>query len=80
MHSFTINEVIGEITHGPTRSSDGLPSYVEWNGEVYDTPRLETLQSWTWASVVETLDGSSIEPDGWTYDGCPSWLLALNIV
>ena len=67
------------ITNGPTRE-DGLPEWVEWQGEAYDTPSFEELEYWVFDSVCEALDGTRIEPDGWTYDGCPSWLLALGLV
>ena len=79
MHSFTINDSIGKITHGPERG-DGLPAFVEWRGEVYDTPDFEDFEHCTFDSVCETLEGCTIEPDGWTFNGCPSWLLAVNLI
>ena len=79
MYTFTVNDFVGEITHGPDRG-DGLPQYVEWQGEIFDTPEYECFADWTIDSVCEALDGSRIEPDGWTYDGCPSWLLAVNLI
>jgi hypothetical protein len=68
-----------ELTQGPI-NDDGLPAWIEWRGARYATPNFETLQVWVFDSVCEALDGSTIEPDGTTFDGCPSWLLALGLV
>ena len=78
-YTFTINETIGQITHGPSRG-DGLPQWVEWRGEIFDTPDYECFAEWTFDRGCETLEGCTIEPDGWDYEGCPSWLLAVNLV
>ena len=79
MHTFTINGSIGPIIQRGWRE-DGLPETIEWRGQVFDVPDLDTLEGWVFDSVVETLEGDMIEPDGWNVDGCPSWLLALNLV
>ena len=68
-----------ELTQGPI-NDDGLPAWIGWRGTRYDTPSFETLRAWVFDSVCEALDGSTIEPDGTTFDGCPSWLLALGLV
>ena len=70
---------MNDVTHGPARA-DGLPSYVKWRGETFDTPSFAALEYWVFDSVCEALDGSTIEPDGCTHDGCPSWLLALGLI
>jgi len=80
MYTFKINDDIGEITQGPPRESDGLPQWVEWRGELFDTPEYECFEFWTFDSVCETLEGGTIEPDGWDYNGCPSWLLAIGLI
>jgi len=77
--SFTLPEPIGLVIHGPERM-DGLPDYVEWRGEMYDTPDFEAVEAWVYDSVCETLDGGTVEPDGHDPNGCPSWLLALALV
>jgi hypothetical protein len=69
-----------DLTSGPKRENDGLPVWIEWNGEQFDTPSFEEIESWVYDSVCEALDGSRIEPDGWTHEGCPSWLLALGLI
>ena len=79
-YEFTINPAIGTLIHGPGRRVDGIPETVEWQGKTFDTPPLETLNHWMWDSVCETLEGGTIEPDGWDHEGCPSWLLALNLI
>ena len=79
MYSFTLNKHVGTITlHG--ERSDGLPETVEWRGQLFDVPDLDTLEMWSWDSVVETLEGGRIEPDGFDCNGCPSWLLALGLI
>tara|TARA_R110002020_G_scaffold3690_2_gene16351 strand:+ start:1984 stop:2220 length:237 start_codon:yes stop_codon:yes gene_type:complete len=68
------------VTHGPPRDIDGLPQWVEWNGETFETPVFEEIQRLCFDSVSESLEGESIEPDGVTFNGCPSWPLALHII
>ena len=79
-YAMVINNAVGEVILGEARESDGLPETVEWRGEVFDTPPLECLEGWVWDSVCEALDGSTVEPDGWSPEGCPSWLLALGSI
>jgi len=79
MNTFTINEAIGAITLHGCRE-DGFPETAEWRGQLYDVPDLDTLEGWVFDSVVETLDGGMIEPDGFDCEGCPSWLLVLGLV
>ena len=43
-------------------------------------PSLKQLEYWTWDSVCESVFGTDVEPDGWSYDGSPSWLLALGMI
>ena len=43
-------------------------------------PGMKQLDRWSWDSVVESVFGTNIEPDGWSYDGSPSWLLALGLI
>src|SRR4029077_2690303 len=38
------------------------------------------LQKWVWDSVCKSVFGTDVEPDGWSYDGIPSWLLALGVI
>ena len=40
----------------------------------------EIVRAEAFDSVCEALDGSSIEPDGVTYDGYPSWVMYWGIV
>ena len=67
-----------KIEHGPIRE-DGLPEYVVWENEKFETPDLEQIRYWVYDSVCETLEGDRIEPDGY-YNGCPSWLIALGLI
>ena len=47
---------------------------------MFDVPELEELEGWVFDSVCETLEGCMIEPDGFDFEGCPSWLLVLEMV
>jgi hypothetical protein len=57
-------------------------------GEVYTAPiwgcddddAHEIVRDMVFDSVCEALDGSSIEPDGVTYDGVPSWMLYWGVI
>jgi hypothetical protein len=68
-----------EVKAGPDRD-DGLPAWVEWNGERFDTPEFDEVARLCHDAVSESLDGENIEPDGVTFSGCPSWPLALGII
>jgi hypothetical protein len=68
-----------EVGRGPARE-DGLPAWVSWGGERFDTPELEELEAWTVDSVCESLLGDEVEHDGCDAEGSPSWLLALGLV
>jgi hypothetical protein len=41
-------------------------------------PSMRKLESWSSDSVCKSVFGADVEPDGWSYDGSPSWLLALG--
>jgi hypothetical protein len=63
-----------------TKRDDGFPATVTWNGKDYETPEFEEIERWVYDSVVEALDGCSIEPDGHCEHNSPSWLLALGLL
>lgn len=43
-------------------------------------PSQKKLEWWSFDSVCKSVFGTDVEPDGWSYDGSPSWLLALNLI
>jgi hypothetical protein len=43
-------------------------------------PSQKKLEWWSFDSVAKSVFGTDVEPDGWSYDGSPSWLLALNLI
>jgi hypothetical protein len=69
-----------------------LPSYVSLNTEDgrrvvirlkssgIKIPSLAKLKHWSFDSVAKSVFGTDVEPDGWSYDGSPSWLLALGLI
>jgi hypothetical protein len=71
---------MSNIKRGPNREDDGLPEYVEWSHERYETPPYEQVEEWVSDSVCESLTGDMVEPDGHGPDGAPSWLIALGLI
>jgi hypothetical protein len=69
-----------------------LPSFVSLNTEDgrrvvvpvkrsgLKLPSQRKLEWWSFDSVAKSVFGTDVEPDGWSYDGSPSWLLALNLI
>lgn len=43
-------------------------------------PSMRKLEHWSFDSVAKSVFGTNVEPDGWSYDGSPSWLLALGLI
>ena len=43
-------------------------------------PGQKKLEWWAFDSVCKSVFGTDVEPDGWSYDGSPSWLLALGLI
>jgi hypothetical protein len=43
-------------------------------------PGVKTLERYAWDSVVESVFGNNVEPDGWDHEGSPSWLLVFGII
>jgi hypothetical protein len=51
-----------------------------WARTITDLPTEAEISSWVIDAVVEATDGEEVEPDGYSPDGAPSWLLALGLV
>ncbi|MBX3671304.1 MAG: hypothetical protein KF778_23150 [Rhodocyclaceae bacterium] len=51
-----------------------------WQTSVTDLPDDATLNRWLVDGVCETPDGDEIEPDGTSWKGVPSWLVALKLM
>jgi len=54
---------------------DGLPPYILWKGEIYDTPELEELRDMVFDGVAYTPDEDRVEPDH-----VDSWLFILGFI
>lgn len=46
----------------------------------FKAPSMRTLEKWTMDSVCKSVTGGRCEPDGYSSDGAPSWLLALGMI
>lgn len=51
-----------------------------WALAITDLPSEAEIAAWVTDSVVEATDGEEVEPDGYSPDGAPSWLLALGMI
>jgi hypothetical protein len=52
-----------------------------WQGEPVPMPTYRQVRAWIMdAHQCEALDGSTVEPDGYSPDGAPSYLLALGLI
>jgi hypothetical protein len=51
---------------------------VTWKGERFLAPPMDELERMMFDGVCESLDGYQVEPDGYSPDGYPSWLIALG--
>jgi len=43
-------------------------------------PQLDELEEMVGHSVITTVTGHNVEPDGWADDGSPSWFLILGLI
>ena len=63
------------------RASDGRSIVThDFKGAGLRVPGMKQLEHWSWDSIAESVFGTEVEPDGWSYDGSPSWLLALGLI
>ena len=46
----------------------------------FEKPSLAKLEHYSCDGVAKSVFGSPVEPDGWSHDGSPSWLLALGLI
>lgn len=46
---------------------------------VFKEPSLATLEKWS-DGVSKAVDGARVEPDGYSPDGAPSWLLVCGLI
>lgn len=50
----------------------------EWTLKVKTVPSISTLQKWLKSGVCKTPDGYTVEPDGESPNGVPSWAILLG--
>ena len=43
-------------------------------------PSIRTMEKWSMDGVAKAVDGSRVEPDGFSHDGAPSWLLVVGVI
>ena len=51
-----------------------------WARKTKSLPSIKTLEEWAGDSVCESVTGETVEHDGHSADGAPSWLLALGLI
>jgi hypothetical protein len=66
------------------KSNSGLTVKINskrWGKYFGKIPSMKTLENWVIGEgICKSVFGSSVEPDGWSYDGSPSWLLVLEMI
>lgn len=65
--------------NGALRTSLTRSAYHYFSGFIKE-PSLKALDSWERNGFCKSITGGKTEPDGFTPDGAPSWLLALGII
>jgi hypothetical protein len=43
-------------------------------------PSLKTMERWSENGIARSIDGSNVEPDGFSYGGAPSWMLVVGMI
>ena len=46
----------------------------------FERPTMEDLEEQINDGVCSSVGGNSVEPDGWDFEGTPSWLLVLGMI
>ncbi len=46
---------------------------------VFKEPSLATLEKWS-EGLAKAVDGSPVDPDGYSPDGAPSWLIVCGLI
>lgn len=46
----------------------------------FKPPTMKTLEKYSFDSVAKSVTGKRCEPDGYSNDGAPSWLLVLGMI
>ncbi len=46
----------------------------------FKAPSIRQLEKWSNDGVCKSIGGNTTEPDGWSHDGSPSWLLAMGMI
>jgi hypothetical protein len=62
------------------RAANAITNLPAWARSITDLPTMTEIERWSTDSVVEATDGEEVEPDGYSPDGAPSWLLALGMI
>jgi hypothetical protein len=60
-----------------------MPDYEEHKvryTSVFKPPSETCLNRWCMDSIVDSIGGCQVEPDGYDEEGFPSWLLALGLI
>ena len=62
-----------------TRTANASKTFA--GGGFIKQPSTRTMEKWEWdGGFCKTVTGLKTEPDGWGYDGSPSWMLVLGLI
>ena len=68
------------VQHGNEVKITRLENANEKFTKIIKAPSLRTLERQDCDGVCKTVTGQRVEPDGFGYDGSPSWLLVLGLI
>ena len=84
-----LKNYFGEIRKDATKmilSANGISvrcKSINWNNYFKvksNPPSPTTMMRWEMDGYCMSLGGHKTEPDGWSYDGTPSWLMAMGLI
>jgi hypothetical protein len=68
------------ITHGnEVKISNIQTAHTKMTG-INKPPTINTLEKWSFDGIAKSVTGKKVEPDGYSYDGSPSWLLVVGVI
>jgi len=79
-NGYPLDEYVEEPYQEEEPDNDSPFEQLYWQGEPVWMPDMEQVRRWIYDSVCESLDGHTVEPDGYSPNGAPSYLIALGLV
>ncbi len=65
---------------GSLRTALLVNAHKNFTGGFKKQPSMKTLEKYSWDCVAKTVLGNTTEPDGYGFEGEPSWLLVAGLI